>query len=78
METFEENRAELCEKFKVELNEALMKYQQERLQRGVEQIEKNHRENMENWNEVEPRMEAIAQIKSIFKSTFARRKAPEK
>lgn len=43
METFEENRAELCEKFKVELNEALMKYQQERLQRGVEQIEKNHR-----------------------------------
>jgi hypothetical protein len=41
------------------------------MQKGVEQLQQNTLENSENWTEVEPRMEAIAQIKSIFRSSFA-------
>lgn len=71
IEKFEDNRNSLMETFKIELKGAIDKFHEERLIRGVEQLQQNNQENEENWKECEPRMEALAQIKIIFRSNFA-------
>lgn len=71
IEQFEEKRAALMDTFKTELKTAIDKFNDEKMLKGMEQLHQNNLENEENWKESEPRMEALAQIKSIFRSNFA-------
>jgi gas vesicle protein len=71
IEQFEEKRATLMDTFKGELKAVIDKFNEEKMLKGVEQLHQNTQENEENWRECEPRMEALAQIKSIFRSNFA-------
>ena len=71
---YDEKRITLMNKFKGDLQIVIGKFQQEKLRTSLESLEKNTEEGLENWKEVEPRMEAINQIKSIFKSKFAPRR----
>ena len=57
--------------FKGELKTAIDKFTEEKMLRGIEQLHHHQQENEDNWRECEPRMEALAQIKSIFRSNFA-------
>jgi gas vesicle protein len=78
IEQFEEKRTALMDTFKGELKAVIEKFSEEKMRSGVEQLQHNNQENEENWRECEPRMEALAQIKNIFRSNFAlhRRKHP--
>jgi gas vesicle protein len=71
IEQFEEKRAALMDTFKGELKNAIDKFNEEKIVKGLEQLHLNNQENEENWRDCEPRMEALAQIKSIFRSNFA-------
>lgn len=70
IEQFEQKRAALMDTFKEELKAAIDKFTEEKMVRGVEQLQLLQHESEENWRECEPRMEALAQIKSIFRSNF--------
>ena len=67
---FEDKRAVLMENFKNELRGVIDKFSEERFAQGMEKLIQGNQENEENWKECEPRMEALTQIKNIFRSSF--------
>lgn len=71
---YEEKRGNLLKKFKDEMGAVINRFHTEKLEKNVEKLNRDTEEGWENWKEVEPRMEAINQIKSIFKSKFAPRR----
>lgn len=72
---YEEKRGNLLKKFKDDMGAVINRFHTEKLETNVSSLSRNTEEGWENWKEVEPRMEAINQIKSIFKSKFAPRRA---
>lgn len=71
---YEEKKGNLMKKFKDDLAAVVSKFQEGKLQANLAKLHENTEEGWENWKEVEPRMEAINQIKSIFKSKFVPRR----
>lgn len=71
---YEEKRGALLKKFKDDMSSVINRFHEEKLEKNVENLGRNTEEGWENWKVVEPRMEAINQIKSIFKSKFAPRR----
>lgn len=71
---YEEKRGNLLKKFKDDMGVVINRFHTEKLETNVLSLSRNTEEGWENWKEVEPRMEAINQIKSIFKSKFAPRR----
>ena len=72
VQTYEEKRAENLENFKGQLNSILEQYYSDVFLEQLNSLNQLKQENAQRFQELDPQMKAISQIRSIYNQSFMR------